>query len=754
MNIKWLSLFICFFFTVVTACSDDKKELNAGTLLVVADEDLSHSAEAARTDFTIPFTAASKWTIEVLDNADWIFPGRSSGEAGQISLKVTLGVNATKNERSGKIRIACGSMTKDISFTQAGKDDGGDPEPEPEKDTMTSDEVTDFEKYYKPAEFSSMNMLKKNAKWSWFRHKQSEHFVVFWEAGFGDNPNAATVSDAMRVDIDDLLAKAETFYALNIGTMKFAEVGNGKSNLDKYKMQIYLHYTDEWMAYGGGYDDVIGGLWINPATCHPVSSTIAHEIGHSFQYQVYADKVAAGTARDYSAGFRYGYGGNGGNGFWEQTAQWQSYQSYPMEAFDSYNFTVYTENSFRQIYHEWQRYASYFIHYYWADKYGIDYIGKIWRESTTPEDPSEAHMRISSLSIDQFNAEMYDAATKFVTWDIDAIRSNGANYIGKQAYRLYTLADGTYQVAYGKCPGTTGYNVIPLNVPAAGTVVTASFKGLDPGSALAADDPGQCQVGETYQTVTKYNKGDASRAGWRYGYVALLKDGKRVYTDMNKDKSKDVSYTVPANCDKLWFVVLGAPTSYKAHPWDEDESNDEQWPYTVKFANTDLLGSFVIDTTKDPKDLTLTYNLSCNVATAGYELGTINLLDNGDIQKLAQAFVLQPSVISGATLNIANGETSNPAEGKIAFGLLQTGGTYNYTYTANGGFYCTAEGNQGSWGNGDPLWVEYNKDTFVITYGQYPNKPVAGTKYTIKPTLVYTKGGVKYKATFVLNMQF
>ena len=43
-------------------------------------------------------------------------------------------------------------------------------------------------------------------------------------------------------------------------------------------MQIYLLFQREWAAYGGGIDDVIGGLWINPSTCKPVGSTIAHEI--------------------------------------------------------------------------------------------------------------------------------------------------------------------------------------------------------------------------------------------------------------------------------------------------------------------------------------------------------------------------------------------------------------------------------------------------------------------------------------------
>ena len=104
-----------------------------------------------------------------------------------------------------------------------------------------------------------------------------------------------TVDAGLRVDIDDLLEKAEQFYKTNIEALKFAQLGEDKSYLDKYKMEIYLLYQTEWLATGSGYDNKIGALWVNPSTCQPVGSTIAHEIGHSFQYQVYCDKILHGN---------------------------------------------------------------------------------------------------------------------------------------------------------------------------------------------------------------------------------------------------------------------------------------------------------------------------------------------------------------------------------------------------------------------------------------------------------------------------
>ena len=149
--------------------------------------------------------------------------------------------------------------------------------------TLSPSDIPDYNKYYKPNEFRDMDMFNSASKWSWYRYKQSEHFFVFWESGFGDNPNAASIQKNLRVDIDDLLAKAEQFYTTNIVKIKFCNVGEGKSYLDIYKMEIYLLYQDEWLATGSGYDNVIGALWVNPSTCQPVGSVIAHEIGSSFQ---------------------------------------------------------------------------------------------------------------------------------------------------------------------------------------------------------------------------------------------------------------------------------------------------------------------------------------------------------------------------------------------------------------------------------------------------------------------------------------
>jgi hypothetical protein len=594
-----------------------------------------------------------------------------------------------------------------------------EPEPEPEPiDTVTilDPSTVDASKIYIPEELSKINFYKSSSPWYYGRSKQSDHFIVFWGAGYKDkHPNSTDVPETYRVDIDDLLEKAEEFYEINVSELKFAETGVGKSNLDKYKMMIFVYYQTEWLATGSGYDNVIGALWVSPGTCKPVGSTIAHEIGHSFQYQVFCDLGG-------STGFRYGFGGNGGNGFWEQTAQWQSFQSYPDEAFTSYNFTVYSENYHRHAIHEWYRYASYFIHYYWADKHGIDLIGKIWREAKSPEDPIQAYMRITGITTDQLNDEIYDAASKLTTWDMDAIRAIGQNYIGAQTFKSIRLEDGSYQVAYDRCPGTTGYNVIRLNVPAEGTVISTAFTGL--------------VNGEGYNKVA-----NPTRAGWRYGFVGLLENGTRVYGDMHNEAPNIVSFTVPANCQKLWFVVTGAPNTYEPHPWDENESNDDQWPYKVKFTNTTLHGNIVFDGTEVPTDATLTFDVKFPFSSTTYPGATVQLSDD-DLFKLAKAFVLQPS------------EISNAIGTDVKFYGVESNGTLNATTTANGlGHWFSGPGNVIAWGTDAMVYSEFTNTNWTFTLGQYPGHSSPGSNYTIRQALVYEyEPSKKVQATFVFNI--
>ena len=459
--------------------------------------------------------------------------------------------------------------------------------------SLSPSDIPDYDKYYKPQEFNNMDMFKSDSKWSWTRYRQSSHFFVFWEPGFGSDPNSQSVPENLRVDINDLLSKAEKFYETYVTKDNFSTVGQGLSYLDKFKIEIYILYTPDWLATGSGYDNVIGALWVNPSTCKPVGSTIAHEIGHSFQYQVYCDQILRGETDPwgFKSGFRYGYeGSNGGCGLWEQTAQWQSYQLYPDEMFTSWNFVEWTNHHHRHFEHEMFRYASYWLHLYWEQKYGPEAIGTVWQKSRFPDDAIQTYMKVyNGNDYNVQREELFDYAMKLATFDLDRIRSYAINYVDRY-YTTFYENQGYFQIAYSKCPGATGFNVIQLNIPNDNKVISVEFVGLEPGSPLAPQDPGEWRkvIDQVGGTVRNYNDVNRGNVGWRYGFVTLNNNDSRTYSQVFSQPNGVATFTVPGNAIKLFMVVQGSPNTYIQQPWDDNELTDAQFPYKLKFTNTSL----------------------------------------------------------------------------------------------------------------------------------------------------------------------
>ena len=733
----------------MTSCDDgfeDKLSGLTGAITATNEDGSDITLAPEDTFYSYSFTSLSNWTATVTEGADWLSLREEEGIGGYKTLGlvcdkfvVTVDKGQTADPastvRNAVVVIKCGASEQTIHVTQTA--------------TVVEkvEEIEDIEKYYKPAEFGNMDMYSSASRWSFARMKQSEHFFVFWEAGFGDDPNAESVPAELRVDIDDLLQKAEKFYNTNITRLGMATVGQGKSYLDQYKMEIYLLYQTEWLATGSGYDDVIGALWVNPSTCQPVGSTIGHEIGHSFQYQVYCDQVLNGAPNDFTTGFRYGYNGsNGGNGFWEQCAQWQSYQDYPEQYFGEGWYNVWPLNCHRHFEHEWMRYASYWLQCYWTEKHGDKTVASIWQNSRYPYDAIQTYSQLyNSDSWNATAAELYDYAARMATYDVLGPREYSAAHLNDYTTKFYDSGDGYYQVAYAQCPGSTGFNIIPLN-PVAGQQISADFVGLEMGSALAAGDPGEYMKSEKVDgTVTTYNKADkAGNEGWRYGFAAYLNDGSRKYSEMFSDANGTATWTVPAGTEQLYMIVMGAPKEYVQSAWDEDELTDAQYPYKVKFSGTDLKGNFDIDPTADPKDITLQFTVTCSANSPEYLQGTLDLSANKD---LAQAFVLKPSDIVGKIQAVG----AQPAEGNIVWACLQSDGSYSYNSTANNGFWCNTQGDNAGW-NAGYGYVEFA--ALTISYGQYPGKNNAGDSFKLTPTLIYTRDGVQYKAAIEMTFVF
>lgn len=787
LNKYFSTLLIASFGFTLFSCSDDKNELvvEDGTITIPA-EFKNITVESDDQKASMEFSSTGDWTVGALDGADWIkfnattrsegvsLTNSISGKAGDFTLTLWLEENLEKDARIGKIRFISGKNSTDITLTQNGnpKAQGPGEDDKPVTQDIDPSTIPDYDKYFPNSEYGRM-ALKPNAKFSFANYKSSEHFFVFWDQSFfGNNPSdPALGNDA--VDIDDLLAKAEKFFETNITTLGMAELGVGKSYLDKYKMQIYLlDPTPEWwVATGSGYDNTIGALWVTPSTCQPVGSTIAHEIGHSFQYQTYCDKLYQGGTDDGLSGWRYGYNSvnnplfenTGGCGYWEQCAQWQSFQDYPEEQFTSYNFQEWLNNHHRHFHHEWQRYASYWLQSYWVAKHGVEIYGQLWRESKYPEDAIMAYTRIANNDDWQkTREELFDYAMRMATFDIDykTITPYAASYQGLYSTSLLKNKEGMYQPTYSNCPGTTGFNVIPLDVPANGGEIKVHFKGLEYGAPLLESDGGMTTAGDGQGSVkvSTYNKnGGADNMGWRYGFVAY-ENGKRTYSEAGKSAEGELTFNVPAGAKYLYLVVQGSPEKYGADErcaWDEKETTDAQYPYAFSLEGTGVKGMIDVDPSKDPEDITLKIERTYDLANyKDYGLEDIDLLADGTATKLCEAFSLSSAEFASAVQTIGVGITNTPAEGKITFGLLQPDGTIAYTYTANGGFYINEDGSLGSWGENSPVWVEYNPTAFILSLGQYPGQTVADKTYGYKPVFTYVKGGKEYNAVFEVNVTF
>ena len=428
---------------------------------------------------------------------------------------------------------------------------------------------------------------------TFYKHElHSQHFDIFYGSGYGTTPpDKLPTWDALYVDVQDMLNKAEWFYDIYVNELAFTEPNRTRTK--DLRMAIFIICDTGWLATGAGNSDT-GALWCTPMTMHPVGSTIAHEIGHSFQYQVNCDYGG-------NTGFRYANGN--GSTFWEQTANWQAVYIYPGEMYGT-SMGVYRFSHNMAFTHEWHRYQSYWMHFYWVDKYGKDAVGKIWRAGTGwGDDASTTFRKLHNMSVADLYREYCDAAMHFVTWDFQNAdwKARGAWDVGNFVYDYVPIGVNKFQVSYQSCPQSTGFNVIELNVPSANTEITTHFTALTPGCKLAQGDKRMFWNGAAIAPIStdNYNSfwGEEFR-GFRLGYVALLNDGTRqyytpdeVFCTGREVKSADVSYTVPANVQRLWLVVSPALTDYNTHDWDENILNDDQWPYQVGFTNTTIVGS-------------------------------------------------------------------------------------------------------------------------------------------------------------------
>lgn len=609
----------------------------------------------------------------------------------------------------------------------------------------------EIERYLvRPNTYSGNNFNSESSTFCFQRSVESEHFVLFWAKGLTlqANGNLTGGASSSVCNVNTLLRNAERIWDVYVNDLGFLEPG--RSTTDRVKIEMFIVNQSEWRADGSGTD---GAVWTagtgssKTQKSHKVSLfhcnawaassnvTVAHEIGHTFQYLVSADLGS-------THGLNYVLGENSsGNEWWEDCANWQAHKVYPSAQF-SENWGNNQNMHHMNIIHEGARYNNCYYQDWWCQLHGLNTVGRIWRESINPEDPIQAYMRIFGHDEQSFADEQFTGYAHIAAMDIDSWKTYGQGLIGSEQQRLQEVPEaiiashlngetGWWIVDPTYCPQNYGYNANPLKVPAAGTEVKATFKGLT--------------------NVSGYRSIYPERAGWRYGLVAYSSDGTRTYGEMGRDAEGEVSITVPEGCTHLWFVVMGAPTKWWTHSWNDNDSDDEQWPYAVQFSGTDPYGAsrtyneYPADYLRH--DTTVVINASLAYDANSYSSVRVQY----DMDAVSQALGLSTEQMQSVKVGASN---------KIRFvGINATGTVSNNTTTSTSSSTCyghwfNASGNICGYDGNARIFAEFYSDKYGCYVGQYPGRLTRGKTYTIRQAIIYTHtDGKEYRATMQVNLQ-
>ena len=601
----------------------------------------------------------------------------------------------------------------------------------------------------RPNTYSSNNFTNENSTFCFKRSVESEHFVLFWAKGLNLMPNGDLKGGASSsmCNVNTLLANAEKIWDVYVDDLGFLEPG--KSTTDRVKIEMFIVNQSEWRADGSGTDGSVWtagtgstktqkshkvGLFHCNAWAASSSVTVAHEIGHTFQYLVSADLGS-------THGLNYVLGANSsGNEWWEDCANWQAHKVYPAEQFSS-NWSNNQDMHHLNIIHEDARYNNCYYQDWWCQLHGLNTVARVWRESINPEDPIQAYMRLFGHDEQSFADEQFAGYAHIAAMDIDSWAAYGQGLIGSEQQRLQEVPEAIvtshlngetdwWIVDPAYCPQNYGYNANPIKVPAVGTEVKAAFKGLS--------------------NVSGYRSINPERAGWRYGFVTYSADGTRTYSDIGRDAQGEVSITIPEGCTHLWFVVMGAPTEWWTHSWNDNASDDEQWPYAVRFSGTSpyglsrTYGDYPADYVRH--DTTVVINASLAYSSSNYSSVRVQY----DMDAISQALGLSTAQMRSVKVGASN---------QIRFvGISANGAVANNTTTSTSSSTCFGHwfsnaGNVCNYDSNARIFAEFYPEKYGCYVGQYPGRLTRGKTYTVRQAIIYTHtDGKEYRATMEVNV--
>ncbi|MGN1228255.1 MAG: DUF6055 domain-containing protein [Prevotella sp.] len=410
---------------------------------------------------------------------------------------------------------------------------------------------------YIPKDLQQMNLLCDSSTWSYARMTCTDNFAIMWQKGFGYELSCPPSLDGkpMKVDIDNLKDKLESYYAFFRDSLQFTRKG---SKAEKYRMMVMLNYSLEGTAYGGDYDGEIGALWLAPNRVQDKRlNCIAHELGHSFQSQITCD--GEGEAW-------------GGCGFFEMTSQWMLWQVNPEWITDEkYHFDAFTKTAHKAFLHLENIYHSPYVIECWGEKHGKPFIAELFRQGKRGEDPVMTYKRLTGMTQAQFCDEMFCNVRRMVNMDFPRAWRETRPYAEMFSTKLRTTVAGWQRVEPECCPENYGFNIIKIDVPKAGATAKVQFRGIAKADGYVSLNP--------------------EAAGWRYGLVGIDTNGKTIYGKMcsTTKGTATLKTTKERPLKSLYLVVMGAPTRHwrNVDAWgpegEQTPQPDAQWAYEIKY---------------------------------------------------------------------------------------------------------------------------------------------------------------------------
>ncbi len=417
------------------------------------------------------------------------------------------------------------------------------------KNTQESTGIIEWQVYKTPSATTGKELYipkdwqdpNANIPWdSTMRCKQSSNFAVFWGPLAGDDPTQST-NPALKFDPQVILDSLENIYGDYINKWHLLP---DSGNLATYKIPVIINNT--WREglytgylFGGGFDNIIGAMFVDPIAAMSTDSWgLSHEFAHACQYMITNSLYPGHGFNDAQNGF-----------FWETHAQFMAWQRHPdglgnADPARALNFTSYTMSSARK------HYANLYYLELLKDKYGIDFIGRIWREAdaTQHEHPFQTIQRLMSTDQAGMNNFFMEHAMRNVEWDygtqsyikpvMDGIKAD-PNLNWRPTDILDSLGKDYYTIPNALAPQQYAYNIVQLFVKDSSCsqpYVHLTFKGhVDPNAS----------------------------SGWLYGFVSVDANGRSTYSNQYSDS--EVTYKFPQGTKEYYLVVLGAPTTFHVH---------------------------------------------------------------------------------------------------------------------------------------------------------------------------------------------